>query len=198
MDINQINNGLPQISLNPLTTQYSLAAGGNAISLSIQPNIDIPSGFIPGSSSVLVWNLSMDQHTLRFYIEEQFAADGTIQYVLRIVGQLFYNVVFSGLEPIAPLLGVNGEGAVFTAYGSINVNEIVGTFDNLSDINQIINGSFSITATTNTIFLVTSIGDIVLYDPNNPQPFKDALSSGQSVTIRGGHTIIVSFISGPS
>ena len=121
MDANFLNYTLPQLNLNPFTAQYNLSQiNANSIAFQLTPSVEISTGF--RGTNPLSWRLSIDQHTLRFYISEQLTSTGTIQYVLRLVGDLFYNVALLGLQPIDPVCNDSNVPIAFTNSGSQRVN----------------------------------------------------------------------------
>lgn len=192
MDMNFLNSGLPQLNLTPFTPQQPLmSTGGQVITIQITPTVDVQQGFVGNVNIPLSWNLSIDQHTLRFYIEERYSSSGTIQYALSLVGQLFYNVVFSGVVPIISLeTGI--EGPKFNNYGSYNVNIPVGVFDNLADVQQIILNNFSINATLQQAYIIGPNGELIVYDPSNPEPFINALNGQMKVTVYSPYLVTIS------
>lgn len=192
MDSNLMNYGLPQLNLNPFTAEYNLAAiNANSLTFRITPSVDISAGF-RNNNNPISWSLSVDQHTLRFYISEQVSPTGTVQYLLKLVGTLYYNVAFMGVEPIDPV--INNVGPIaFTNNGSYNINYTVGVFNSIAEIQSVVLANFSITATLDQLYVIDENGQMIIYDPANPQQFYAALSGNSQLTIYGIHTIIITF-----
>ncbi|MBE6022679.1 MAG: hypothetical protein E7231_05535 [Cellulosilyticum sp.] len=188
--------GLPQLNLNPFTAQYNLSAV-NATSLAFQitPSVDIIPGF-RSNNTPISWQLSVDQHTLRFYINEQLTATGAIQYELSLVGILYYNVAFLGVEPINPVVDSNLPIA-FANNGSYKIDQVVGTFNSIAEIQNVVLSNFSITASLDQLYIIDSEGNRIVYDPTNPLPFYNALSGNENVTIYAVQTIIITFSEQP-
>lgn len=191
MDNNFQNHGLPQVNLNPFIAQYNLAAiNTEPVGFEITPSIEITPGF--RSNNKLCWQLSMDQHTLRFYISEQLTDTCTIQYVLKLVGTLYYNVALLGLEPNDSVEKTCNPIA-FSSNGSYRVDCTIGTFNSIAEIQTMILCNFSITATLNQIYGIGNSGETIVYDPANPEVFNKLLSGNQSVTVYGKQTIFITF-----
>lgn len=197
MDNNYFNEMLPQLNNNPFTMQYYL---GTTVPLSISFDITLSMEIIPGFVNTgelpLLWKLSMDQHLLRFYITEQITQLGNVEYVLKLVGLITYNAVFTGLKPMDPLVSTSG-GAVFNNYGSYQINELIGVYDNIQDIQNIILTDFSIVNILNQGFVITSAGEVVPYNPANPGAFNDAITGRDYVRVGGNYTVIITFIQDP-
>lgn len=197
MDNNYLNGILPQLKHNPFTMQYRLAKTAPlSILFDIIPSVEIVPGFMNTGEEPLLWKLSMDQHLLRFYITEQLTHLGTVQYVLKLVGLITYNAVFSGLKPVDPIVSTSGGGA-FNNYGSYQINEMIGVYNNIQDVQSVILSDFSIVTTLNQVFVITSTGEVVPYNPVNPGPFNDAITGRDYVRISGNHTVTITFIQDP-
>lgn len=192
MDMNLLNSGLPQLNLTPFTQQeHLMSTEGQLITMQITPSVDVQQGFAAGENIPLRLNLSIDQHTLRFYIEERYSSSGTIQYTLSLIGQLFYNIVLSGLVPIGSLeTGV--EGPMFNRHGSYNVNYQIGEFDNFMDVQKIILNNFSISSNLQEISVLGSDGQKVVYNPDNPRSFISILNGERKTTLNSSHVVIIS------
>ncbi|MBP3888512.1 MAG: hypothetical protein J6F30_12855 [Cellulosilyticum sp.] len=190
------NYGLPKLNISPFTAQYNLfAINASTLVLPIVSSITIPPGFASNNSTPMV-RLSVDQHTLRFYVSEQLTATGAIQYVLRLVGTVFYNVAFMGVSPIDPVTAIQGPIA-FTNNGSYNVDYTVGTFGSIAEIQNLILSNFTITATINQFYVIADNGTPVVFDPANPAPFIAALNGATEKTIYVTANIVITFNEGP-
>ena len=192
MDMNLLNSGLPQLNLTPFTQKQRLmSTEGQLVTIQFTPSVDIQQGFEANENIPLRLDLSMDQHTLRFYIEERYSASGTIQYALSLVGQIFYNIVLSGLVSIYSLkTGV--EGPMFNRHGSYNVNFQIGVFDNLVDVKKIILNNFSIDSSLQEISVLGADGQKIVYNPDNPKPFISILNGESEVTLNTSYITIIS------
>ena len=196
MDNNFQDYGLPKVNLNPFIAQYNLAAiNADPLAFEITPSIEITPGFRSNNNKIS-WQLSVDQHTLRFYISEQLTDTGAIQYVLKLVGTLYYNVALMGLEPIDPIEDT-GNLISFSSDGSYRIDYTVGTFNSIAEIQSTVLSNFSITAMLNQIYGIGEDGEIIVYDPANAEAFNKLLSGEQEVTIYGKQTIIITFAEQP-
>lgn len=196
MDNNLLNYGLPQLNLNPFTAQYNLAAiNANTLTFQLTPSIDISAGFRSNNNPITL-SLSVDQHTLRFYISEQVSSTGAVQYLLKLVGNLYYNVSFVGVEPIDPVITTCGTIS-FTNNGNYNIDYTVGVFNSIAEIQNLILSNFSITAALDRLSVVNEAGETIVYDPANPQPFYNALSGNENITLYAVFTVIITFSDQP-
>lgn len=192
MDANFLNYTLPQLNLNPFTAQYNLSQiNANSIAFQLTPSVEISTGF--RGTNPLSWRLSIDQHTLRFYISEQLTSTGTIQYVLSLVGDLFYNVALLGLQPIDPVCNDSNVPIAFTNSGSQRVNYVVGTFDSIAEIQSSILTNFSITASLDDFYIVSETGEAISYNPSDPSTFIGLLTGERPITVYSQITIIITF-----
>lgn len=195
MDNNVQDYGLPKVNLNPFIAQYNLAAiNTDPLVLEIMPSIEVIPGF--RSNNQISWQLSVDQHTLRFYISEQLTDTGAIQYVLKLVGTLYYNVALLGLEPNDPIEATRNL-ITFSSNGSYRIDYTVGIFNSIAEIQNIVLSNFSITATLSQIYGVGENGEIVVYDPAKLGPFNELLSGNQQVTIYGKHAMLITLAEQP-
>ena len=192
MDNDFQNYELPQPNLNSSTEQYDLLTmNAQGLAFEIIPNIEI----IPGyryNNTPLSWLVNIDQHALRFYISEQVSTTGVVQYLLKLVGPLYYNVSFLGLEPIDAVSDDDGPIA-FSSNGSYMIDYVVGVFNNIADIQNIILSKFSISSVVGQVGVVGKNNQMILFDPTNPQPFYDAIKGDQSITVRINLTVLIQF-----
>lgn len=199
MDNNFQDYGLPKVNLNPFIAQYNLAAiNKDPLVFEVTPSIEITPGFRSNNNKIS-WQLSIDQHTLRFYISEQLTDTGAIQYVLKLVGTLYYNVALIGLEPIDPIEDT-GNLISFSSDGSHKIDYTVGTFNSIAEIQSTVLSNFSITATLNQIYGIgesSENGETIVYDHADVKAFNKLLSGNQHVTIYGKHTMIITFAEQP-
>lgn len=192
MDNNFQNYGLPQLNLNPFVAQYSLTAqNAQGLTFQISPNIEIDPGY-GYNNTPLSWQVSIDQHALRFYISEQVSTTGAVQYLLKLVGTLNYNVALLGLEPVEVVQGDRGIIAL-ASNGSYMLDYTVGLFNSIAEVQSIILSSFSISTIIGQVSVVGPDGEVITFDPANPQPFYDALNGDQQVVVNVNVIVVITF-----
>lgn len=190
------NYRLPKLNISPFTAQYNLSAiNASNLVFSVVPNITIPAGFASNNSAPIT-KVSVDQHTLRFYVSEQLTSTGAISYVLKLAGTLFYNVSFMGVSPIDPVITTQGP-ICFTNNGSYNVDYTIGTFGSIAEIQNLILSNFTITATINNFYVVADDGTPIEYNDANAQAFKALLTGATEKTIYVNVSFVVTFNEGP-
>lgn len=192
MDNSFQNYGLPQLNLNPFVAQYNLTAlNAQGLTFQISPNIEIDSGY-GYNNTPLSWQVSIDQHALRFYISEQVSATGAVQYLLKLVGTINYNVALLGLEPVE---SVQDDGCIiaFAKNGSYMLDYTVGVFNCIADVQSIILSSFSISTIIGQVSVVETNDESIIFDPANPQPFYDALNGDQQVVVNVNVIVVSTF-----
>lgn len=190
------NHILPKLNISPFTAQYnSFAINASTLAFSVVPNITIPAGFASNNSTPTC-RVCVDQHTLRFYVSEQLTSTGAILYVLRLVGTIFYNVSFMGVSPIDPVTAVQGPIA-FSHSGSYNIDETIGTFGSIAEIQSLILSNFTITANINQFYILADDGTPIIYDPANPEAAQSALNGLTEKTIYVSVTFVATFNEGP-
>lgn len=192
MDNNFQNYGLPQLNLNPFVAQYSLTAlNAQGLTFQISPNIEISPSY-GYYNTPLSWQVSIDQHALRFYISEQVSTTGAVQYLLKLVGTLNYNVALLGLEPVEVVQGDRGIIAL-ASNGSYMLDYTVGLFNSIAEVQSIILSSFSISTIIGQVSVVGPDGEVITFDPANPQPFYDTLNGDQQVVVNVNVIVVITF-----
>lgn len=190
MDNRLLNGSLPQMNTAPFVAQYRAAVSAAQIQLSVTANISVPEGFRRNTNAPVTWNLSADQHNLSFYVSEQLSASGTVQYELKVSGELFYHLALTGLTPVAPIDNACCTVA-FTASGGIPINQVIGVYNSIAEVQNIIQNVFSITVALGTIQVVLPDGTVVVYDPANPEAFYSLFNGEQALQFIAQVEVIV-------
>lgn len=189
---------LPNVNLNPTdatqTTQPKQQNMKVNINLSIKTPIQIIPGFTVPEGGSTKWQWSADQHALKFYINEQQNSQGQTEYVVNLIGTLYYNVVLLGLAPknsaffVKP--GVTAPIA-FTHHGSYHVNEVIGTYASIADIQQLDLCNFLVTSVLDKVVGVDSTGTVSEIDIDDPNSLRQYLSeSAAEDGAPRGHSVI--------
>ena len=190
MDNRLLNGSLPQMNIAPFLAQYQAAVSAAQIQLSVTANISVPRGFRRNTNAPVTWTLSVDQHNLSFYVSEQLSTSGIVQYELKVSGDLFYHLALTGLTPVAPIDNACCTVA-FTESGSIPINQVIGVYNSIAEIQNIIQNVFSITVTLGTIQVVLPDGTVIVYDPTNPEAFYSIFTGDQPLQFIAEIEVIV-------
>lgn len=209
---------LPNVNLNPLDATNAAAnttitpgttpttkptkktSAKDSINFSISPSIQILPGFnVPESGSVQ-WQWSADESTLKFYIHEQQNAQGQTEYVVSFIGTLYYNVALVGLEPIDSAFFVKPNTATpiaFTSHGAYHINEVIGTYASVADIQQLDLCNFLVTNVVNSVVAVDNEGTTHTVDLNDPNSLRQLIDEFGILMFVGNHSVTISYQNPP-
>lgn len=203
---------LPNVNLNPAdatqTTQSKQQNMKININFPIKVAVEIIPGFTVPEDGKAKWEWSADQHALKFYIHEQQSAQGQTEYLVKLIGTLYYNVSLVGLAPVNSAFFVKPGATTpiaFTSHGSYHINEVIGTYASVADIQQLDLSNFLVTAVLDKIVGVDSTGtvqDIEMDEPNSLRQYlveaqEDNSAPKGHVAIQGNHSITITYQNPP-
>lgn len=167
-----------------------------SVDLNLKLNVNIPvlPGFAVPAGVTPKWEWSADQHALKIYIrEQQNASTGQNEYAVELIGTLYYNVALIGLEPVTEAF-VRPQTVVtpmaFTCHGSCHIDQPIGTYASVADIQQLNIGNLSVTSTLEDTWTVDGDGNAVTVNIADADSINQALQSSSSNGTPKNHNVI--------
>lgn len=200
---------LPNVNLNPTDATPTTPQNTKVnINLSIKVPIQVIPGFTVPEGGSTKWQWSADQHALKFYIHEEQTTQGQTEYVVKLIGTLYYNVSLLGLAPTDSAFFVKPgitTPIAFTNHGSYHVNEVIGTYASVADIQQLDLCNFLVMGVLDKVTGVDSTGTTQEIDMDNPDSLRQYLSEAvmengspkEHAVLQGNHFITISYQNPP-
>lgn len=151
-----------QVSINEITEPV--------VDLILDNTIPDTSGFQYKEGIPLVFQTSVDGHTLEnVVVVETNPLTLQTQFHIYLVGQIFSNAIVDNLYAISST--TDTAGISFTSPGVVNVNVDLGIVTSEDELLAIVNSEPEVIVNEINIVAVTESGQIIEYDPNNPEAF---------------------------